>query len=171
MTTSAIRSTRYPTLSASVIFACMLLFVGCDQELHNPFSSSRVVLLAVKIYRPDETAVFKRGTIPTPEELDANEAEGKKLFSTAFATESICHGIEILKLVKPGASPEEVMTLGDSLVILYDSRSPGHWSYSLNYHGNNFGAVVDNEHEVAKQVCQVIKGTGGMVSPNWQGLH
>ncbi len=151
---------------ALTFFACLLFVVACDQELHNPFSHRPTrVTLVVQMYTPIETV----DVIKTPkdfDELDAAEqkdAEAKKLFHTAFATESACQGIELLELLpKPGKSATEIKKLPHSLVIVYDSRPPGHWSYNLNYNAE-FGAMVDSEHEVAKQVCQIIKRTGGVI--------
>jgi hypothetical protein len=151
--------------AAYAIFACVLLFAVAMRQsptLHTWFYGPKAVKLFVATCRPDLMGVVKKGTdIPTSEELDANDEEGKMLFRTAFATESACQGIDLTEqLPKPYTLPTDVKKLPHSLVLLYDRRSPGHWAYSLNYNGD-FGAVASSEHEVAKQVCQIIRKTGG----------
>jgi hypothetical protein len=134
----------------------MFPFLGC----HQPPQNIPLVVVVCGM----ECGVHDRGPLPTPEEKGAADEDAEKLLDTAFATEYDCHGLRLWESGPVNShTPTEAKTFPHSLVVVHDATLLGRWSYTLNYN-HIFGATVDSEHDIAKQVCRILGGKGGLVT-------
>lgn len=142
--------------SVFVTLTGILLLGGCNQQQHR---------LGVAIYTPVEmTDVLKtRKELDEMDSAAAEDADARKLFNTAVAAESACKSVQVFELPQKTNAAARRETVPHSLELIHGSDPPERWSYSLHYNGD-FGAVVSNEHELAKQVCTIVKGEGGTIA-------
>jgi hypothetical protein len=138
--------------AASLILCCVSVFVACNQRKEG------VPLKAIKLggtYNEWNTCVGHASHLCGPE-----RDEIRQMFTTAFAGEPGCHGIELQALT----SQEESVPVKDiSGYFMIMFLSPGQWSYQSNFEGKFLSRTVKDERELAQEVCRIAGGHGGSI--------
>jgi hypothetical protein len=136
-------------LSALFVLLCTIGLAACSQQLSSP---AKVLKLGGTYNMWSQCighAAHKCG--PENEEIP-------DIFRTAFAAEPECQGVRLQSLTaKERSTPIKDIDGYLSLSFL----NPGTWFYQVNVKGNMLSARVMSDREIAKDVCRIVKGSGG----------
>jgi hypothetical protein len=80
------------------------------------------------------------------------------MFSAAFTSESACEGVT-LKFLTEQERTVPVKDIEGYLAIWFSG--PQQWRYEFNHNGHFAETTVNDQWEVAREVCRIAKGKGG----------
>jgi len=137
--------------STLFLLICMIAWIGCDRIRDDP---ARLIKLGGGYNMWNECVGH------ASHECGPEHEEISDMFTTAFAAEPACQGVRL----QPLTAKEQHIPIKDIpgyLDLFF--QSPSRWSYQFNFKGKFLKATVANEREIARDVCRIVKSSGGEI--------